>query len=430
MLNTRRTDQASAAREPEWLTCLRQSCELLWPSPATITLEIGEPGRPGRWGPGRTARDQQDAAGSDFTLVPWSRRAPLLVPPGRRAAAAAVRHYSGARSAASRLCVNALSVALAGGLTNAVLRGRVRVQAPAGVETIEAYLTDLMMREIRVGMYLGPARANRKPVLQLLTRSGETVGFAKIGVSPLTSRLVRAERDALTLLSQADLASITIPQVLHYGVWHGLDVLVLSALPTWERRRPVTPATLAAAMRELAAVGGLRRETLAESGYLERLRGNLATADQGTEQAVLMQALDSLALSADATMLGFGSWHGDWAPWNMAYTGRGLMVWDWERFTSGVPEGFDALHFWLQTELKMRHRDSRDAAARVIQDAPRVLSPFGIDAAAARVTAVLYLADLATRYLVDRQAEAGSPLGAPGKWLLPAITGEVARLAA
>jgi hypothetical protein len=43
---------------------------------------------------------------------------------------------------------------------------------------------------------------------------------------------------------------------------------------------------------------------------------------------------------------------------------------------------------------------------------------------------VLYLADLATRYLVDRQAEAGSPLGAPGKWLLPAITGEVARLAA
>ena len=347
MLNTGRTGPASAAREPEWLTCLRQSCELLWPSPATITLEIGEPGRPGRWGPGRTARDQQDAVGSDFTLVPWSRRAPLLVPPGRRAAAAAVRHYSGARSAASRLCVNALSVALAGGLTNAVLRGRVRVQAPAGIETIEAYLTELMMRDIRVGMYLGPARANRKPVLQLLTKSGETVGFAKIGVSPLTSRLVRAERDALTLLSQADLASITIPQVLHYGVWHGLDVLVLSALPTWERRRPVTPATLAAAMRELAAVGGLRRETLAESGYLERLRGNLATADQGTEQAVLMQALDSLAPSANATMLSFGSWHGDWAPWNMAYTGRGLMVWDWERFTSGVPEGFDALHYWL-----------------------------------------------------------------------------------
>jgi hypothetical protein len=325
--------------------------------------------------------------------------------------------------------VNALSLALAGGLTNAVLRGRVRVETPPGIETIEAYLTDLMMRDIRVGMYLGPARANRKPVLQLLTRSGETVGFAKIGVSPLTSRLVRAERDALTLLGQANLAEFTIPQVLHYDVWHGLDVLVLSALPTWQRRRPIPSARLAASMRELASVGGLRRETVADSGYLQRLRAKLAAADQGTEQAALMQALHGLAAHANGTMLSFGSWHGDWAPWNMAHTGRGLMVWDWERFTSGVPEGFDALHYWLQTELKMWHRDPRDAAARVIQDSPQLLSPFGIDTAAARLTAVLYLADLATRYLVDRQAAAGSPLGAPGTWLLPAIIGGVDRLA-
>ena len=52
-------------------------------------------------------------------------------------------------------------------------------------------------------MHLGAARANRKPVLQLLTPDGETVGFAKIGVSPLTSSLVWAERDALTLLCSA-----------------------------------------------------------------------------------------------------------------------------------------------------------------------------------------------------------------------------------
>jgi hypothetical protein len=368
-----------------------------------------------------------DRPGPDDLILLPSKRAPrLLVPVGRRAGAAALRTYGEPGSVRSMLATRALAAVIASGMGGVVLRDRLCVGAPS----IQGLLSELVGQQVQVSLHLRADRANRKPVLQLLTRSGETVGFAKIGVSPLTSRLVRAERDALMLLSQADLASITIPQLLHYGVWHGLDVLVLSALPTWERRRPVTPATLAAAMRELAAVGGLRRETLAESGYLERLRGNLATADQGPEQAVLMQELDSLAPIANATMLSFGSWHGDWAPWNMAYTGRGLMVWDWERFTSGVPEGFDALHYWLQTELKMRHRDSRDAAARVIQDAPQVLSPFGIDAAAARVTAVLYLADLATRYLVDRQAEAGSPLGAPGKWLLPAITGEVARLAA
>jgi hypothetical protein len=41
---------------------------------------------------------------------------------------------------------------------------------------------------------------------------------------------------------------------------------------------------------------------------------------------------------------------------------------------------------------------------------------------------MLYLADLATRYLVDRQAKAGARLGAPGQWLIPAFVAEVAKL--
>lgn len=429
MLTPPQRDSAPAAPDPEWLACLRESCALLWPPPATIALELDQSGWPGRpWGHGRWSRDRAEPADGQFALVPWFRRAPLLVPPGRRAAAAAVRHYSGAGSSVARVCVNALSLALAGGLSRAVLRSRVRVNARPGIETIEAYLTAVMQCDIRVSMYLGPARANRKPVLQLLTVSGETVGFAKIGVSPLTSRLVRAERDALAQLGQSRLSEITIPRVLHYGVWHGLDVLVLSALPTWQRRRPVPAARLAASMIELARVDGLRHEALAGGRYLQQLRASLAAADKGAEQVALMQALDTLAASADGTMLAFGSWHGDWAPWNMANTGGGLMVWDWERFTSGVPQGFDALHYWLQTELKMRHRDPRSAAARCIDCAPQLLSPFGIDAVPARITAIVYLADLATRYLVDRQAQAGSPLGAPGTWLLPAIRDELAKL--
>ena len=50
--------------------------------------------------------------------------------------------------------------------------------------------------------------------------------------------------------------------------------------------------------------------------------------------------------------LAFGAWHGDWTPWNMASTAGGLLVWDWERFATGVPVGFDALHYWLQIERR------------------------------------------------------------------------------
>ena len=42
--------------------------------------------------------------------------------------------------------------------------------------------------------------------------------------------------------------------------------------------------------------------------------------------------------------------------------------------------------------------------------------------------ALLYLAELSTRYLSDRQAEAGARLGRPGAWLIPAIEETMKRL--
>jgi hypothetical protein len=112
----------------------------------------------------------------------------------------------------------------------------------------------------------------------------------------------------------------------------------------------------------------------------------------------------------------------------MASTSQGLLVWDWERFTAGVPVGFDALHYRLQTDVVPGRQEPRVAAARCIEEAPAALAPFGVGAADARLTATLYLADLATRYLADRQAQAGAALGAPGTWLIPAVTEQVRQL--
>jgi hypothetical protein len=112
----------------------------------------------------------------------------------------------------------------------------------------------------------------------------------------------------------------------------------------------------------------------------------------------------------------------------MANTARGLLVWDWERFTRGVPLGFDALHHWLHTEVEARRREPLAAACDCLERAPELIGPFGIGRAEARLTATLYLADLATRYLADRQAKAGAQRGAPGTWLIPAIAAEAGRL--
>jgi hypothetical protein len=280
-------------------------------------------------------------------------------------------------------------------------------------------------------MYLGFPRANRKPVLQLLNPAGgEPLGFAKIGVNDLTRDLVDAEHRSLALLNQARLAGVTVPRVLHYGQWRGLSILVLSALPMWAHRRPLRRGQLSAAAAEVAGVGGLRSGPLAGEGYLEKLRTRLAKADEGPERSALDWALEVLAERVGGKVLTYGAWHGDFTPWNMASTSSGLLVWDWERFSNGVPLGFDVLHYWLQSQVGRSGRDPGASAIDCADRASCLLAPFGTDPGGARLTAVLYLVELAVRYLVDRQAEAGAPRGAPKAWLIPAIAHEVTRMTA
>jgi hypothetical protein len=351
-----------------------------------------------------------------------------MVPAGQRVAGAAVRHYSGQRSPAARLATKFFSVCLDNGLGGAMFRRRLTMHVPAGADTVETYLANLLHRDIRISMYLGPPRANRKPVLHVLTPAGQAVAFAKIGVSPLTRQLAHTERDALTQIKKADLRGITVPEVLHYGNWQGLDVLVLSVLPAWQGRQALSEPRLTEAMVSVASAQGVQSSPLRSSEYASRLRERLSSAVESPDQATLLWLVDELNARAGDQVLNYGAWHGDWTPWNMASTTDGILVWDWERFTSGVPLGFDALHHRLQVEVGPGKRDPVAAAAACAQGAPALLAPFGVSAGQAHLTALLYLADLATRYLSDQQAAAGARRGAPGSWLIPALKDAVIQL--
>jgi len=383
---------------------LSDVCAVLWPPPASASLFRGRPAGGGE---------------RDLLVLPSARKPRLLVPSGRRASAAAVRRYGEPGSFTAWAGSRALALALAGGGAAAGLGGRLRVRAGPGTDTIEAYLRSVLGHDVLISTHLGAARANRKPVLQLLTPRGEAAGFAKISINPLTRDLIRAERAALDTLAAEDFRELTVPRVLHHGQWQGREVLIMNALPVWRRRKALRPAQLTAAMTELAAVGGRSHGPLTGSDYLARLRSRLGASPAGPDRAALGTALDALA--AVGAELSFGAWHGDWTPWNMASTADGLLVWDWERFDLGVPAGFDFLHYRLQSDVVRRRRPPREAAADCVRNAPGWLAPLGVATAEAHLVAILYLAELSARYLADRQAEAGARLGQPGTWLIPAI---------
>ena len=414
------TAQQRAGRQSQ-ADYLHEVCQLLWPPPARVTPAAGR----------RAAGAGPAAAGggsSELIVLPGLRRPRLILPNDRRASSAAIRGYGAPGSARGRIAARILSAALASGLGGLALRDRLQIRVPPDAETIESHLSATLGFEVRVSMNLGAARANRKPVLQLLTPAGRTAGFAKIGVNPLTTELIRAEHAALVRLNAAALTMIQVPDVLASGQWQGLDVLVLSPLPVWHERVPIRQGQLAQAMAELASVPPIRQSALTASEYWARLVSRLESADEGSERTALHEALGQLAGQAGSSPLGFGGCHGDWTPWNMASTRTGLLVWDWERFTAGTPVGFDALHYWLQAQAVTDGHDPRQAAAACVEQAPELLRPFGLPPAEARLTALVYLADLSIRYLADRQEQAGARLGAPGAWLIPALQAGVGLL--
>ncbi|MGH3315390.1 MAG: hypothetical protein ACRDO0_04525 [Nocardioidaceae bacterium] len=401
---------------------LAEAGRLLWPAPARFvvqpsaprTMSPGSPGSPG-------------SPVSEFVLVPNAAQPRLLVPGRPRAvAAAAVRRYTSTSSRTARARLQVLSMLLATGFGQRLLRDRACVYADsttdAPLDTIETYLRDVLGADVQVSMHIGPARANRKPILQVLDPGGETVAFVKVGINDLTRRLVRAEAASLVFLAGARLRTLEVPPLLHHGRWQDNEVLVLGVLPTW-RRTPAREPVLRRAMLELAQVNGLTSmsQPLARSQYWQRLGRDVAALADDEARRSLGRVLHDLAPVAAATAVPLGSWHGDWTPWNMAARGQRLMVWDWERFTSGVPVGYDAVHYDLQHAVTRGGAAPEAAVHDTWSRSARLLEPFGIGPEQAPLVVASYLVEIAVRYLQDGQAGAGARLGHLGQWLLPAL---------
>jgi hypothetical protein len=403
--------KASRVLEPQRSWTRREYLEevltVLWPPPARIIDNAARTG---------------DSTG--YALLPWPSRPTLMVPTRpRRATASAVRNYKASATAGMQARLVAVSVAAARLGLAELLSGRIGIDSsesgPRG--TIQSYLSDVLGQPVVVGLHIGaPGRANLKPVLQLLTADGRTFGFAKVGMRPLTQELVIDEGRALARLNAKQLTHLQVPELLHRGRWQGHEVLVQAAL-TRSGPAAVDPYVLRAAMRELAAVKGIRTSTAVDSPFWTRLGRRLEALPPSSSADALTAQWELLTARARGTELTFGSWHGDWTPWNMSMSTGKALVWDWERFGSPVPIGFDALHYRLHRSIAQGGADAAAAARALITGAGATLSWFGVPAEVAPLVAAAYLVEIGSRYLADGQAEAGAALGDLEQWLLPAL---------
>lgn len=380
----------------------------LYPPPFAVQAGAG------RFGAAPTATKAAWAA------IPSVDNPKLLVPIGSRSAATrTMRRQLNGRRLRTRMARAGLTLATGTGALMRMPRLRIVVAGPSNAPSIEDPLREVLgVGAVRLTMPVGPPRSNRKPVLQVTDGSGQVLAFAKVGHNPLTQRLVRQEGDALRALGSIPFHDVRIPRVVAALEWSGYDVLVLEPLDIPSRRLTGEAGRrrLLSVVLEVAAIGGRGPVPWAQHPLRAAL---LARSEQcGDQAARLRHEVGRISLGVS---LATGSWHGDLNSGNVALVPGRCPVWDWERFDSDVPVGFDLLHHDLHESITTRGVPARLAATRLLRTATATLAPLGVDPNTADAVARSYLLTLACRYLADDQRGAGGALGRVDEWLLPAL---------
>lgn len=361
-----------------------------------------------------------------WLFVPIPQRPRLVVPSERRSAAAVLRSSASGRSPSVRWAMRSASSWLDQGSGFLGGPGLELRPTPAArrEKAADAMLSHLLGESVRVAWSVGPARANRKPVLQVMGTQAATLAYAKAGIDQLTTSLVGKEAAALEVIKRHRFRAVEHPDALGLLTGEGTAMLVLSPMDT-EGSAPgdtVDEESAGArltlhAMRELSTVQGQYETNLSRSPWHDRLVARIARIPTRERPARLDRLAQSIA-QAD-TRIPFGSWHGDWHTGNYVVSENKVKVWDWERFEGDVPLGFDAQHLALQSALHGPSVDFKQAASTVVSSARRRLQPWGLPPRHAELVAALHLVDIAVRYLEDRQLNAGSDVGAVDDWALP-----------
>jgi hypothetical protein len=181
---------------------------------------------------------------------------------------------------------------------------------------------------------------------------------------------------------------LRVPALIHFGAWRDLALLAVSTAPDarWLGGLP-SKALPIAATREVGALGPSSVEPLETSGYWTGLKKRAAdqrdASSSSQAQTVLPAVLEYVEGRYGHRSLSYGTWHGDWVPWNMRRLGDVVYVWDWERSDRCVPMGLDAVHFEFQVNLWMRRKNPVkalvDAIAHSSETLPQIVSEKGLE---------------------------------------------------
>jgi hypothetical protein len=273
-----------------------------------------------------------------------------------------------------------------------------------GLAKLEAELARVLGERIHVAFYVGVPGAYRKVMAQVLTPTGKTLAYAKMGTSPMTQAAVQAERQILLRLSKGGALHGKVPEVLGWFSWQGGEVLLITSGPKHPGPRQLS--NMHSEFYESLYFSSAKESVFGESRMWNRmvetsLRLNAGLADP--LPTYYSRALEQLNKGLSPVLLPLSLAHRDFAPWNTRLGPQGLFVFDWEIAEDKVTPLYDIFHFQsIQAALFKRRERLPDR--RYLEALMRNLWPEGKD-----YMPWFYLAYLVDMSLVYSEAQIIAP---------------------
>ena len=221
------------------------------------------------------------------------------------------------------------------------------------------YIKEIVKNDdIEFSISLGTPGPDRKPVIQIISNTGESVGFVKVGTES-TNKLVQNEAGAIDKLSQSSSECFCVPKLLNKGWWHDHFYAVQSAPK--EKILSAPKHLHKCHMKVLKELSDINTEwiTLTSSKYWELLNKRVeAIVEKNHYYNIIKDALSTVENRLGNKVLPFHMSHGDFAPWNTYLVGEKLYLFDWEYSQDSALPGSDLFHFIIQTNFLLGKKDA------------------------------------------------------------------------
>jgi len=196
----------------------------------------------------------------------------------------------------------------------------------------------------------------RKITGMIMASDGKILGYAKIGKTSLAIERIKNEASVLKELrvrSRESEAKVMIPDNLYSGEIGKAYVLIQSPAPFEGRSGSSVFNENYTAVLSTLIKNTMVQKTFVESEFYRKLKAGIENYPLSFRE-LLEIALNHLEKIIGDRESIFALSHGDFAPWNMLWNKKEVLLYDWESACNEAPAGIDLMHFLFQTGFLLK----------------------------------------------------------------------------